>query len=199
MKTQRNYRLQFIDEESYQLLPPEIRENKLKYHRLDYNIKRREKRIQNTVQKIKELKRELSEWKKERTLLHSQLIEFHETFIPTVSISYSGKPKGDKKGEYGYSNKSWSITIRLKGRVKNIYLGTDKSVRTKLDEIFNTSEYSESTSKYVEQKRKVQSVCKKLIQHSIIEELQTEIETTGSVDEFLKRKKIKGMKYLKLR
>lgn len=203
MKNLRNFRLRYIEPESYNLLPEYIQEKKNQYHTLVNNIKKREKKIERVMNDLGKLKEELKEMKLDRTEKYNELFEFHDTFIPTISITFSGKQKGEKKNYndrfYYHSNNSWSITMRLKKKVKNIYIGTDSVLKERLNEIYDTDKFSKLKSHYVEEKKQIQSVVKKLVEGNIIKEL-TEIVGRGeSVDEFLSRKGIKGLDYVKLR
>lgn len=203
MKNLRNFRLRFIEKESYDLLPENIMKKKLDYHSHISNIKRREKMIEKRVEELNKLKSELRDMKLRRTDLYNELFEFHDTFIPTISITFSGKQKGDKKndsgGYYYHSNNSWSITMRMKKKVKNIYIGTDKVLKDRLDEIYETDKFSKLKSQYVEEKKKIQSEVKKLVEGNIIKELTQLVNEGKSIDEFLNRKGIKGLDYVKLR
>lgn len=203
MKNLRNFRLRYIEQESYDLLPEHIQEKKNHYHTLVNNIKKREKKIEGMMVKIGELKNELKEMKLDRTEKYNELFEFHDTFIPTISITYSGKQKGEKKNYndryYYHSNNSWSITMRLKKKVKNIYIGTDSVLKERLNEIYDTDRFSKLKSNYVEEKKQIQSVVKKLVEGNIIKELTEIVGRGDSVDEFLSRKGIKGIDYVKLR
>jgi septum formation topological specificity factor MinE len=203
MKNLRNFRLRYIEQESYDLLPEHIQEKKNQYHTLVNNIKKREKKIEGMMVKIGELKNELKEMKLDRTEKYNELFEFHDTFIPTISITYSGKQKGEKKNfndrYYYHSNNSWSITMRLKKKVKNIYIGTDSVLKERLNEIYDTDRFSKLKSNYVEEKKQIQSVVKKLVEGNIIKELTEIVGRGDSVDEFLSRKGIKGIDYVKLR
>jgi hypothetical protein len=204
MKNLRNFRLRFIEKESYDLLPENIMRKKLDYHTHISNIKKREKMIERRVTELNLLKEELREMKLKRTDLYNELFEFHDTFIPTISITYSGKPKGDSKktdsgGVYYHSNNSWSITLRMKKKVKNIYIGTDKVLKERLNEIYETDKFSKLKSQYVEEKKKIQSEVKKLVEGNIIKELTQLVNEGKSIDEFLNKKGIKGLDYVKLR
>ena len=197
----RNYRLRFLEEESYSVLPEKIQKQKKDYQSLYNRIKKRENTIQKDILKLKKLKNELIILKKERTEKYNELLEFHQMFIPTISITFSGKQKGEKRvdtqGFYKYSNNSWSITMRLKGdKPKNIYIGTDKVLRERLNEIYDTDDFTNKFHK--DDKKKIQRTVKSLVEPLIIKELQDIIEKEGSIDGFRNRKRIKGLDYVKL-
>jgi hypothetical protein len=122
MKNLRNFRLRNIEKESYDLLPDHIRDKKNEYQTLVTKIKNREKRIEKMMVELRTIKEELKKMKLDRTEKYNGLFEFHDTFIPTISITYSGKMKGDKKNESGgvyyHRNNSWSITMRMKKRLR---------------------------------------------------------------------------------
>ena len=117
-----DYRINKIGD-GWKFLPEKERKEKLDYERLLNNITRREKKIQSDLIKIKKLKRELREMKKNRTIQYHQLLKYHKEFSPTFSTSLSKNKKykdvDNIKGSFMTSeNKSWTITVRIGGKKK---------------------------------------------------------------------------------
>ena len=81
--------------------------------------------------------------------------------------------------------------------MKNIYIGTDKVLRERLNQIYKTDKFTGYT-KYVQDKKEIQHTVKKLVEPLIIKELLELVNKKSSVDEFLNRKRIKGMEYVLL-
>ena len=69
-----DYRINKVGE-GWEFLPDKEKKEKLDYERLFNNIVRREKKIDSELSKIKKLKEELKEMKKNRTIKHHQLIK----------------------------------------------------------------------------------------------------------------------------
>ena len=140
-----DYRIKMVGD-SWKFLPEKERLEKLKYERLWNRVKRREKRIEKEFEKIKVLKKELKEWKKDRTNEYNKLVKYHKIFTPTFSISLSkNSKKKDSENTRGSSttsgNLSWTIYVTVQGKRKPIYLGTYKKVNEKLDLIEGTQKY----------------------------------------------------------
>jgi hypothetical protein len=79
-----DFRLKYIGKE-FEFFPENEKREKFDYERLVYNIERREKKILNDLSKIEILKKELREWKKERTEGYKKMVKYHKNFSPTYS------------------------------------------------------------------------------------------------------------------
>ena len=207
-------KLRYLDDRSYNELPTEFRTEKLEYHSLYNKIEKREKHLKKLKESYDEKRLELREWKKQRTERYNSLFELHETLIPqSLSISFSGS-FGDTYStrRWNESNNSWSITMRLKGKVFSPYIGTDKDVRLKLNEITNSDDYWGSgksiesgrsqriiTNSQTEKKRMV-DILKNYIAPNIIKflvELNKDFDGYNEWNRLYIDKKIKGMDFLK--
>lgn len=188
----------WLDEKSYNQLPSPLKEHKLEYQNLYSKIKRREKHLIKLKETYDRKREELKEWKKQQTELYNSLIELHSELVPTISLSYSGKPK-----DWGIKNNSWSITMRLKGKMFTPYIGTDKNVRLRLNEITNTEDYwneydKQLTSNKTEKKR-LEKIIMGYIQPNIIKKLVELNKSYNGFEEWCRlydEKKIKGMEFL---
>lgn len=193
--------LSWLSEESFNQLPKELRDKKLEYQRLYTKIQRREKSLVKRYEKYKMDKSELREWKRERTEKFNQLINLHQTFVPIVSITYSKKRK--RWGDISYT---WSITMKLGGKIFNIYIGTDKNVRIRLNELTQTNEYYQEgggnkfKTRYEQEKKRIQSEVKRFIQPNIVKklrELNEEFDGFETWCQLYKNKELKGMDFFK--
>ena len=191
--------LSWLSEESFNQLPKELRDMKLEYQRLYTKIQRREKSLVKRYEKYKMDKSELREWKRERTEKFNQLINLHETFVPIVSITYSKERK-----RWGDRSNTWSITMKLGGKTFNIYIGTDKNVRIRLNELTQTNKYYQEggsvkfKTRYEQEKKRIQSEVKKYIQPNIVKKLRELNEEFNGFEtwcQLYKNKELKGMDF----
>lgn len=191
--------LSWLSEESFNQLPKELRDMKLEYQRLYTKIQRREKSLVKRYEKYKMDKSELREWKRERTEKFNQLINLHETFVPIVSITYSKERK-----RWGDISNTWSITMKLGGKTFNIYIGTDKNVRVRLNELNQTDEYYQEggsvkfKTRYEQEKKRIQSEVKRYIQPNIVKKLRELNEEFNGFEtwcQLYKNKELKGMNF----
>ena len=141
---------------------------------------------------------ELNDWKKEQTQLFNSIIELHSELVPTISLSFSGKPK-----DWGIKNNSWSITMRLKGRLFTPYIGTDKNVRLRLNNLTDTedywNEYDRQETSNKTDKKKLEKILKGYIEPNIIKKLVELNKSFNGFEEWCKlykEKKIKGIDFL---
>ena len=180
-------------------LPEEERKMKSEFERLEHHIRQREKRVQKMEETLKEIKSELRDWKKKRTLQYNQLVKYHKEFTPTFSTSLS-KNKKINRNESSMSfktrgNLSWTTVIRIKGKNKPIYIGTIKYVNEMLDKIEGKSEYFElQPHKIPRHEDLIKSKIEKLIYPMVRMELIELLDKTGSVDSFIEEK-VSGSKY----
>ena len=197
-----DYRVKKVGD-GWEFLTKKELDEKLGYERLLNNINRREKKIESDLDKIKKLKEELREMKKKRTLQHHQLLKYHKEFSPTFSVSMSKNKKlrgGDSNEGMFHTtgNRSWTIYVRVSGKRKPIYLGTQLKVNEMLDLIEGKSDYyinlhPHKRPKHEERiKNKIEKIVYPLIKRDMLECLDKE----GKMDSFIDST-IKGMKYLK--
>ena len=191
--------LSWLSEESFNQLPKELRDMKLEYQRLYTKIERREKSLEKRYEKYKMDKTELREWKKERTEKFNKLINLHQTFVPIVSISYSKTHK--KWMEVNYS---WSITMKYGGKSFSIYIGTDKNVRIRLNELTNSKNYYQDgggnkfKTRTEKEKQRIQSEVKRFVQPNIVKKLRELNEEFNGFEtwcQLYKNKELKGMDF----
>ena len=123
--------------EGWEFVPEDIIQKKFEFERLLNNIKKREKKIESDLNKIKTLKKELKEMKVKRTKGYNQMVKYHKKFTPSFTISFS---KTKKFNRYLNSdsvktrgNHSWTIIPNIGGKRKWIYLGSNTEVTMYLD------------------------------------------------------------------
>ena len=184
----------------WEFLPQKEKELKSQYERLLNNINRREKRIPKEIQKVDELKKELREWKKNRTSLYHQLLKYHKELTPTFSMTLSKNKKirQSYEGEmYTSGNRSWTITIRVGGKPKPIYLGTVYNVNKKLDEIDGTLGHWTNMNplKIPKHEEIIKSEIEKVVFPLIKRDMKQYLEEFGNLDSYFD-KTIKGFDYL---
>lgn len=188
----RKRQLTWLDEKCYSQLPDELREQKLEFQRLTTKIKRREKSLKRRYEEYKKDKETLREWKKEQTERFNQLIDLHKDYVPTISITYSGRSK-----RWGSRNNSWSITMKYGGRTFNIYIGTDKNVRIQLNKI--GVEVPLSLTRTQGSQKRLSSKIKEFIQPNILNrlrDLNENYEGFTTWCELYENKKLKGIDFL---
>lgn len=200
-KTIMDYRINKVGE-GWEFLPDKEKKEKLDYERLFNNIVRREKKIDSELGKIKKLKEELKEMKKNRTIQHHQLIKYHKEFSPSFSTSLSKNKKkketNNNKGLFMTSgNKSWTITVRVGGKNKPIYLGTQHKVNEMLDKIEGRSDYwiNYYPHQRPEHEKTLLNMIEKLVYPLIKRDMLECLNGEGSLDSYLNRT-IKGQEYL---
>jgi hypothetical protein len=194
------YRIKKVGDD-WSFLPEKEWKEKLDYERLFNKVTRREKRIQKIIDELPKLKKELREWKKDRTKQYKQLIKYHKKFTPDISISLSKNPKKKEPSwrDSSYEtrgNLSWTIYVTIQGKRKPIYLGTVRNVNEKLDLIKGKSYYKDLVphERYKHQEIITREI-EKLVYPLIKEEMLSILTNEGSLDSFLNRT-IKGREYL---
>ena len=126
--------------------------------------------------------------------------EFFCTFQNGRSLkTYIYKPK-----DWGIRNNSWSITMRLKGRIFSPYIGTDKNVRLRLNKLTDSddywNEYDNQLTSNKTDKKELEKVLKGYIEPNIIKKLVRLNKSFNGFEEWCKlyeNKKLKGMDFLK--
>lgn len=195
-----DYRIKKVGD-SWKFLPEREKLEKLEYETLWNKVRKIEKKIEKENEKIKVLKREFRELKKERTKEYNRLVKYHKEFIPTFSISFSKNPKYKSStttsGSVQHSgNLSWTIYVRVQGKRKPIYLGTMKNVNEKLDLIESTLKYGKLTPHRDQSDlNRISRKVEKLVYPLIKRDMLVILKKDGNLDSFLENK-VTGMKYL---
>ncbi len=125
--------------DSWEVIPEKERKEKSDYERLLNNIKRREKKIESDLGKIKKLKEELREMKKKRTIQHHKMIKYHKEFQPNFKVYLDDD-------EFG--NSQWGVWVSIGGKRKSIYLGTVSRVSYYLDLLENNVPHYNKKNRY---------------------------------------------------
>ena len=105
---------------------------------------------------------------------------------------------------WGDISNTWSITMKLGGKTFNIYIGTDKNVRVRLNELNQTDEYYQEggsvkfKTRYEQEKKRIQSEVKRYIQPNIVKKLRELNEEFNGFEtwcQLYKNKELKGMNF----
>jgi hypothetical protein len=196
-----DYRIKKVGDE-WEFLPKKERDEKREYERLLNNINKREKKIISDQEKIKTLKSELKEMKIKRTKGYHTMVKYHKELIPTFSISISKNPKykssDNLHGDFKTSgNRSWTISVRVIGKRKPIYLGTQQKVGEMFDKIEGRLEEWEKLVPHTRRDHEEKMIKKidKEICPLIKRDMKEILKTHDSLEPFFDTK-IQGMKYL---
>ena len=125
--------------EGWEFVPEDIIQKKFEFERLLNNIKKREKKIESDLNKIKTLKKELKKMKVKRTEGYNQMVKYHKKFTPSFTISFSKTKKFNRYYRTQFEsvktrgNHSWTIIPNIGGKRKWIYLGSNTEVTMYLD------------------------------------------------------------------
>ena len=211
MKRRGTYKLSKVGR-GWDYLPTKEKQEKSEYERLYNNILRKEKKIVRMRERLREEQELLREMKKERTERFNQLVKWHKSLVPTISIGFSRTRKkriSDKPSVYNQynemetsGNNSWSITLKLQGKVKSIYIGTTKNVLLKIKDLHGFEKYEETEwdmmnpQKINSQANRLKSLIKEMVEPVLMKEI-SEYWKKGEVDKFMSLKGLKGMDYLK--
>ena len=142
--------------------PLDIQEKKSRFGIIQHYIKVRKKRIERLKKKIKELQLERIEWEKERRNLYDNLSSFQNNYIP--SVNPTTQPS---------QNYQWRINLKIGGLKRSVYLGSNKNVRTRLDEIKDLELFLPKINNI---KDDLTKECRKEIRKIIQKNLVTEME-----------------------
>ncbi|MCX2718914.1 hypothetical protein [Lentiprolixibacter aurantiacus] len=198
-----DYKLKFIGDD-WVFLPQQEVNKKFQYDKLLYNIRRREKKIQSDLEKIKILKKELRKMKKKRTKEYHQLVKYHKKFSPSFSISMSKNKKLKQKNSteislYTSGNRSWDCIVSVGGKRRSIYLGTNPYVTKYLDLIEGrtnlTHWYEMKPVRRTDHYDLIKEQLIKIVTPLIRKEMIRELKMKGTLDDWI-NKKIDGKKYL---
>ena len=179
----KNYQLKYVDEEVWEQTPNEIQEKKKRFTNLQTWIKQRKKRIERLQTKIKLLQNERREWEKERTQLYSELHGFQENYIPSVSPT-----------QQSGNNNQWSINLKIGTLKRKVYLGSDKKVREKLDEIKDVDIFTSKMYQRDDLSEECREEIRKIIQKNLTREMEEDFE---GVNDRWKNNELKMWDYLK--
>lgn len=179
----KNFQLKYVSEEVWMNTPEEIQEKKKKYSTLNGLIKKRESKLERLRREIKLTQQQLRENKKDRTILLDELQEFSENYIPSVS-------------PYQSSSKSfqWSVNLKIGKLKKTLYLGSDKNVRKRMDEVLGKDRYLTVFGKINDLSEELTEEIRDTIQRNLIKELQKDFR---GVQNRYETKGLKMMDYLR--
>jgi len=180
----RNYELRWVDDEVWDQTPLDIQEKKTRFGTLQHWIRIRKKKIDRLNKEIKDLKLGRIEWEKERLVLYKDLHSFQKSYIPKVNPT-------TQPG----NNWQWSINLTIGNNTKKLYLGSNKKVREKVDEIKDIEIFRPKwNNKGGELNDELREEIRKTIQKNLVYEMKEDME--GVVEKF-ENKQLKMWDYLK--
>lgn len=133
-----DYRIKKVGDD-WEFLPKKERDEKREYENLTIRIKRRERKIESDLEKIKELKKELRKWKSERTKGYHKMVKYHKKFLPSFSTFLGSEDDG---------NPQWGMWVSIGGKRKYLYMGTVSEVSYNLDLLENNVPHYNKNNRY---------------------------------------------------
>lgn len=178
----KNFQLKYVSDEVWKNTPEEIQQKKKKYSTLNGLINKRKGKLERLRREIKSTQQQLNENKKVRTILLDELQEFSENYIPSVS-------------PYQSSSKSyqWSVNLKIGKLKKTLYLGSDKNVRKRMDEVIGEDKYLPVFGRINDLSEELTEEIRNTIQRNLIKELQKDFR---GVQKRYETKGLKMMDYL---
>jgi len=135
-KSKRNYKVNFVGENEYFLLTDEMKDNIKEYRTVKNRIDKMEMSLIKMKKDMIIKKEKVNEYKKIKNKLFDLLEEYHEEFVPTVGVSLN------KQGQ-------WVTNIRVNGLNKSYYIGTNRNVCNRLNEIKDVDIFHEVSTEKV--------------------------------------------------
>lgn len=179
----KKYELKRIEEEIWRQTPLEIREKKYRFSDLRDWIIKNDKSIERYNKKIKKLKSDNREWKKEKNKLKSELHSFQFDYHPSVSPTQQSS-----------KNYQWSINLTIGGLKRKKYLGSNSKVREKVDEVKDIEIFLPKISDIRNDLMKeCNEEVRKIIQRNLIKELEKDFD---GINEKWKNDELKMWDYL---
>ena len=119
--------LEYIDDKTYNRLKKSEQDEILEYRRNETIIKRKLNSIEKKKNEIKKLQTEIRLLKRKRTSNLKKVRVYSKNYQPHISIvSYT------KKG-----NLYFNCNVKIRGKIKSIYLGSERKMRTHISSIHN--------------------------------------------------------------
>tara|TARA_Y100001937_G_scaffold110818_1_gene156789 strand:+ start:3671 stop:4174 length:504 start_codon:yes stop_codon:yes gene_type:complete len=119
--------LEYIDDKTYNRLKKSEQDEILEYRRNETIIKRKLNSIEKKKNEIKNLQTEIRLLKRKRTSNLKKVRVYSKNYQPHISIvSYT------KKG-----NLYFNCNVKIRGKIKSIYLGSERKMRTHISSIHN--------------------------------------------------------------
>jgi len=163
----KNYELKRVDEEVWKKTPIHIQELRRNFSFLRDEIAKRKKKIDKYQKLVKKLRTEKRNFERRRNLLYYQLYQFQLNNLPSVSPT-------QQKG----NNYQWSINLKISDIIRKKYLGSDKKVRKRLDEIKDVLTYSSlGENYYYEDGHEIVKVeIKRIIEKNLVLEMESDLD-----------------------
>lgn len=160
----KKFELKRIDEDVWEQTPLHIQEMRRRFSFLRDEISQSNKKIEKYQNSIRKLKTEKKQLEKERTILYNKLVTFHTENLPSVSPTVQPG-----------NNFQWSINLKIGDISRKKYLGSNKRVRKKLDEIKDFTLYSDRIyNKKDDLTESCREEIRKIIQKNLIKEMESD-------------------------
>lgn len=157
--------LKRLDEDVWEQTPPHIQEMRRRCSFLRDEITKSNKKVEKYQNNIGKLKTQKKNFEKEYINLSRKLITFQTENLPTVSPTVQAG-----------NNYQWSINLTIGDIKRKKYLGGNKRVREKLDEIKDLSLY---TSRINDLRDDLTESCReeirKIIQRNLVKEMESDL------------------------
>lgn len=176
----KNYELKRVEEEIWEQTPDHIQVKRRRFSFLRDEITKTKKKIDRHQKSIVKLKDELKEFETERNSLYPELVTFQTNNFPSVSSTLKKK---NIESKYHYQ---WSINLTIGDIKRKKYLGTNKIVRERLDEINNDDRYTSKLRFNKDLEEYCREEIRKIIRTNIGKEMMSE---KGKVDLYKKWRK----------
>lgn len=159
----KNYDIKRIDDELWKQTPEEIQLMVRRFTFIRNEITKRKKKIDRYQKNIKKFRTERRDFERERNILYYQLYKFQVDNLPSVSPT-------QQKG----NNFQWSINLKISDIIRKKYLGSDKKVRERLDEIKDGVTYTMlGDNDYSEDGHEIVKVeIKRIIEKNLVKEMK---------------------------
>jgi len=178
----KNYQLKYVSDEVWENTPQPIKDKKNKYYNLTGIIKKREGKVERLKRELKSTQELLKDNKIERNSLLEELQEFSENYIPSVSPYQSMT-----------NNFQWSVNVKIGNVKKSPYLGSDKKVRKRVDEIKDIEMFEPRMGQINDLREELNEIIRNIIQKNLTKDLEKNFK---SVQKKLKENKLKMWDYL---
>jgi len=162
----RRYELKKVEEEAWEATPEHIQKMRIRFSFLRDEITKSIKKTERYQKSINKEKKVKKEYEIEIKELYQKLVTFQtDNFnIPTVSPTY-------QEG----SNFQWSINLTIGDIKRKKYLGSNRKVRERLDEIKDVDYYTTTINSMDDWNKQCRVEIQKIIHRNIVAEMNDDL------------------------
>lgn len=164
---ERKYELKKVDEKVWENTPKKIQDMRRRFSFLRDEFTKSSKKIEKYQRWIKKEKTKKKENETELKELKKKLVTFQvDNFnIPIVSPTYQDHP-----------NNQWSVNLTIGDIKRKKYLGSNKKVREKLDEIKKVNHYTQRMDNLKDDfNKECREQIREIIHRNIVKEMDTNL------------------------